>query len=387
MTQYKITSGGNVLDGRHEAGDHELNDAALKSLDVENFTRKQIIDDYRKDFVEDYNHKQEIKKTEHMKGQRAKEDYVRMCQDNSAKEIQNEQKFKQKFIDINKKQNHINKKFQETVLKDYSSRNCEKESITASKPAYYDKLEGEYNKYMNDKEIKMKSTWKFQKDRIHEKYKKLSKNPQSKTEMGLQSYGEYKKFESEQKKEKEENKERQSIYAGLLKNQVDIKKTGKVGLEVDKPNHVYLGKYKLNKNSSLPMIPGIHSDSSLTGIGPVDSYNIKFKGKGNRASYETLEGMNKTRNLLNSYKTTIPNSKFNSGMKLSRNTLRKSGLSTLESTDKGKSRYVTANNDLYSSMKGSPEYQNLKISNLSTRVNMSYLNPGVSDTFKTTFEF
>lgn len=59
--------------------------------------------------------------------------------DNTAKEIQNEKEFKQKFIDFDKKQSKFNERFRKTVLKDYSRRNRNKEMITSEKPAYYDK--------------------------------------------------------------------------------------------------------------------------------------------------------------------------------------------------------------------------------------------------------
>jgi len=102
MNQYKITNSNmKVLDGRPEALDHgnlwfylntkkklflivvnlsiELNDAALKSLDLEDFSKKKALDEYREGFKEDYNYKQQMKFTEKMKEQRDKEEYIKMC--------------------------------------------------------------------------------------------------------------------------------------------------------------------------------------------------------------------------------------------------------------------------------------------------------------------
>lgn len=57
----------------------ELNDAALKSLDLEDFSKKKALDEYREGFKEDYNYKQQMKFTEKMKEQRDKEEYIKMC--------------------------------------------------------------------------------------------------------------------------------------------------------------------------------------------------------------------------------------------------------------------------------------------------------------------
>ena len=162
----------------------------------------------------------------------------------------------------------------------------------------------------------MQSTWKFQKDKIDQKYRDLYNNSQRQTKKGEESYKELQKFHNEQKRQKEENKIRQGEYAHLLKTQVDIKNNGNKPHESDKPNHVYLGKYKLHRNSSLPMIPGIHSDSSLTGVRDLDTYNMKIKGP--RGSIDLLKGANKAKNLLDSYKSTAPSLKHtNSAMRIS----------------------------------------------------------------------
>ena len=241
--------------------------------------------------------------------------------DNSAKELKNEQDFKQKFVDFDEKQSKVNEKFRNTVLKDYSRRNKHKEQITSEKPAYYDKLEGEYEHYMSDKADRMKSAWQFQKNRIEQKYKEVSGVPHEKTKMGRESFQQFQQYKEEQKRALESNRKRQNQYAELLKSQVNLKNTGKIIPQSDKPNHVYLGKYKLHKNSSLPMIPGIHSDSSLTGVGLLDTYNHKFKGT--RVSQGNLEGRNKTRNLLDSFKSGIPNNKHSiSGIKQSSKNLK-----------------------------------------------------------------
>ena len=56
----------------------ELNDAALKSLDLENYTKKKILDDYRKELAEEYTQIQQIKNSDKVKKQREKEDYIKM---------------------------------------------------------------------------------------------------------------------------------------------------------------------------------------------------------------------------------------------------------------------------------------------------------------------
>ena len=56
----------------------ELNDAALKSLDLENYTKKKILDDYRKELAEEYTQIQQIKNSNKVKKQREKEDYIKM---------------------------------------------------------------------------------------------------------------------------------------------------------------------------------------------------------------------------------------------------------------------------------------------------------------------
>mmetsp|Transcript_12264 Transcript_12264/g.12300 ORF Transcript_12264/g.12300 Transcript_12264/m.12300 type:complete len:344 (-) Transcript_12264:22-1053(-) len=327
----------------------------------------------------------QIQMTEKIKGERDRQEYIRMCNENSAKEIQNEKNFKQKFIDFDQKQTQINNKFQQTVLKDYSRRNKHKDAITNNKPAYYDRIEGEYYNYLTDKSNRMRSAWQFQKDKIEQKYNEVSRIPEMKTKMGDSSYKKFQEYQEEQKKMRLDNKNMQTQYAGLLKTQVDIKKDSKKVSEADKPNNIFIGKYKLHRNSSLPMIPGIHSNSSLTGVGDLDSFTNKFKGS--RVPQEALEENRRTRNLLNSYKTSIPNAKLGkSALKNSRNTLRKSGLSTLGST--GNNRYSTFDgNSLHkvntktTSVNQYPPGQNFNRSNVE-----GHINHRVTDTFRSTLE-
>jgi hypothetical protein len=200
--------------------------------------------------------------------------------DNSAIEEQNEADFKQKFIDINAKQSNYGQKFSDVVLTDYSRRMKHIDSITENKPAYYDRIENEQNHYLNDKANKQKSAYEFQKSSIDNKYRQMFDNTNSKTMMGEQSYQEYLKYKGEVQKQKEDKIRGQSAYANILKTQVkfhdDVKKDPNKHIQ----GQVYLGKYKLKNNSSMPMIPGISSVSALNGLSPVKNYNMKFKGMG-----------------------------------------------------------------------------------------------------------
>jgi hypothetical protein len=200
--------------------------------------------------------------------------------DNSAIEEQNEANFKQKFIDINAKQSNFGQKFSDVVLTDYSRRKKQIDAITENKPAYYDRIENEQNHYLNDKANRLKSTWQFQKSSIDNKYRQMLDNTNSKTMMGEQSYQEYLKYQGEVQKQKEDNKRGQSEYANLLKTQVKFHNGVKQDPNKDIQGQVYLGKYKLKNNSSMPMIPGISSVSALNGLSPVKNYNMKFKGMG-----------------------------------------------------------------------------------------------------------
>ena len=171
-----------------------------------------------------------------------------------------------------------NKKFAETVLTDYSRRRRHKEAITDNKPAYYDKLQNDFQSYLGDKESRIKDAWEFQKSRIDQKYREMNQVPTLKTKMGEESYQHFQKYQEEVAKSKSDMKDRQSTYAQMLKQQVNLKKDALKKPELDKMNTTYLGKYKLSRNASLPMIPGIHSTSSLTGMNPLQSYTHKFKG-------------------------------------------------------------------------------------------------------------
>jgi hypothetical protein len=200
--------------------------------------------------------------------------------DNSAIEEQNEANFKQKFIDINAKQSNFGKKFSDVVLTDYSRRKKQIDAITENKPAYYDRIENEQNHYLNDKANRLKSTWQFQKSSIDNKYRQMLDNTNNKTMMGEQSYQEFLKYQGEVQKQKDDNKRGQSEYANLLKTQVKFHNVVKQDPNKDIQGQVYLGKYKLKNNSSMPMIPGISSVSALNGLSPVKNYNMKFKGMG-----------------------------------------------------------------------------------------------------------
>lgn len=80
------------------------------------------------------------------------------------------------------------------------------------------------------------------------------------TKRGEESYKEFQRFKEHEQRIKEEFKNHQSQYADFLRGQVRNKNDQtKFEEESHKPNHIYLGKYKLHRNSSLPMVPGINS--------------------------------------------------------------------------------------------------------------------------------
>lgn len=51
----------------------------MKSLDLEKFSKKQKLDEFREGFEEDFKNKQQVKYIWKVKAQRDKEDYIRMC--------------------------------------------------------------------------------------------------------------------------------------------------------------------------------------------------------------------------------------------------------------------------------------------------------------------
>ena len=106
--------------------------------------------------------------------------------------------------------------------------------------------------YMNSKK----------KDRVNEKYKELSNKAIIITKRGEMSEQELQRYREEILKEKMENKQRQSQYADFLTTQVKSKKWEDRSIENEDMN-VSLGKYKLGRNSSVPMVPGISSVSTL----------------------------------------------------------------------------------------------------------------------------
>lgn len=296
-------------------------DAASKSLDVEKYSKAQILDEYRKEFAEDVNHKNKIKESEMIKAQRDKESYVQMCNgnyddnyfnlDNSAKEEKNEADFKQKFRDIDAKQSQYNKKFSDTVLTDYSRRRRHNDAITQNKPAYYDIIENQQTHYKEDKAKWQKSAYEFQKNSIDQKYRQMLENTYNKTKNGEQSYQEYLKYQTELQKQKEENRTRQGEYANVLKTQLKLNNVIKQDPNKQLPGQVFLGNYKVKNTSSMPMIPGISSVSALNGLSPVKNYSIKFKGLGPKKSLmnSSMDAIN-TKTLLDYYNGKLPNNKL-----------------------------------------------------------------------------
>lgn len=221
--------------------------------------------EYREGLNQDYGNKQQMKHMEDVKAYESKNEYKRLCNgrynrvyidiENAEREIKNEHDFKQKFIDYDSKQQKINKKFADTVLKDQSRRRRKKEAITDNQPSYVDKLAGETQKYLETKQQKLKSAYQFQKDRIMEKYKKLADLSSNKTKMGENSYKEFQKFKEAENSLKKDRKEKQSEYGKYLKGQMSIRDNQ----EGNRSQLVV--NTKLNRNSSLPMVPGINSSS------------------------------------------------------------------------------------------------------------------------------
>ena len=138
----------------------------------------------------------------------------------------------------------------------------QKDAITQDKPSYIDRLSDDSSKYLSNRTEQMKNVYEFQKDRINEKYKQLSTKASTVTKMGEMSEQELEKFRNQVFMEKLENKQRQSDYAQFLTTQVKSKKWEDKSLENEDMN-ASLGKYKLSRNSSVPMIPGISNASSL----------------------------------------------------------------------------------------------------------------------------
>jgi hypothetical protein len=299
----------------------DLMDAASRSLDVEKYSKAQMLNEYRKDFAEDVNHKNKIKESEMIKAQRDKESYVQMCNGrcskgyynlaNSAKEEKNEEDFKQKFRDIDARQSQYNKKFSDTVLTDYSRRKRHNDAITQNKPAYYDIIENEQTHYLDDKANRQRSAWQFQKNSIDQKYRQMLEDTSNKTKNGEQSYQEYLKYQSELQKQKEENRARQGEYANVLKTQVKFNNIIKQDPNKEIQGQVFLGKYKVKNNSSMPMIPGISSVSALNGLSPTKNFSLKFKGLGPKKSImnSSMDAIN-TKTLLDYYNGKLPNNKL-----------------------------------------------------------------------------
>lgn len=223
-------------------------------------------------------------------------------------------------------------------MKEESERNHQRDAIMDHKPAYYDMIEAEQNQYYLNKQHKLKSAWRFQKDRIDEKYKQISMEAVNKTKRGEESWKEYLKYKDYLNQEKAENKYKQSNYYQFLKSQVDMKENKNQANNAS-PN-VFLGAYKVKNSSKMPMVPGINNSSNL-----IDKNYKANAFRHHRLSYDQLPntmdlvGAYKTRNSLQNYKTLAPNadakypvqSKFLS--LISGTALRKSGLSTLGSTD------------------------------------------------------
>ena len=208
-----------------------------------------------------------------MKTSEGKNEYISMCNgketnlmalDNASREIQNEMNYKQKFIDIDNKQSQINQRFEKNVLTEEIDRVKHKETIMKDKPSYIDKLTDTSTQYLSNRKDQLKSVYEFQKDRINEKYKELSTKASTITKMGEMSEQELQKYRDEQLMAKMDNKQRQSSYADFLTTQVKSKKWDDKSNENQDMN-MSIGKYKVSRNSSVPMVPGI---SSVTKISP-----------------------------------------------------------------------------------------------------------------------
>lgn len=315
-------------------------------MDWERYAKQQQLKDYRNGFKQDYDHKLQLKYLEELKRQQDREEYLRLCSgkhylnhlsiwshisinlcilvsvtltyeisENARREIKNEEDYKQKFVNFDAKTSKYQEKFSETVLKDQSQRRRHKEAITDQKPSYIDKLNEEQERYFQDKQGKLKSAYRFQKDRIDSKYRQLNQTSLNKTKMGEQSYEEFRRFKEDEERQKQEARARQSDYANALKYQVHIKENRNTINDEDVKNDTYLGKYKLHKNSSLPMIPGINSVTSFAGKGWQTN---QARLRHHRLSHERLPSTldmaspDLTRNKLLAYKNSIPDLKQSS---------------------------------------------------------------------------
>lgn len=170
--------------------------------------------------------------------------------------------FKQKFVDIDSKQAQYNQRFEQSVIPDQIERVKQKEAITQDKPSYIDRLSDDSSKYLSNRTEQMKNVYEFQKDRINQKYKQLATKASVVTKMGEMSEQELQKYRDQLAMEKMENRQRQTDYAQFLTTQVKSKKWEDKSLENDDVN-ASPGKYKISRNSSVPMIPGISSVSNL----------------------------------------------------------------------------------------------------------------------------
>jgi hypothetical protein len=57
----------------------DLNDAAIKSLDLENYKKNKKLNDYRTEFLQDYSNKQQLRDVDKARHVEGRQEYLRLC--------------------------------------------------------------------------------------------------------------------------------------------------------------------------------------------------------------------------------------------------------------------------------------------------------------------
>mmetsp|Transcript_10760 Transcript_10760/g.12093 ORF Transcript_10760/g.12093 Transcript_10760/m.12093 type:complete len:250 (-) Transcript_10760:16-765(-) len=219
------------------------------------------------------------------------------------------------------------------------------------------------SKYFADRQQQIKSAFEFQKERINERYREISEKSTNVTKKGEMSALEFYKMKEDEWQQRRDSKVRKSQYADILKSQMGTKERRDLRDALDETDNISMGRYKLCRNSSVPMVPGISSKSTLIPknlqnanpdhfrrrsknmldeLNAKSNYQLQHDGL---PSSEELNGINKTRNrnTFEIFRSSVPNLNKKLDNDNSRNTLRMSGLSTLHSNTNEKLQTLKSN--------------------------------------------
>jgi hypothetical protein len=234
---------------------------ARQSLFNETSQRKQILDRFKNEFKEDYDQRIKYIANQKMEKTKQQQEYQKLFQENTDREIANEMAYRKRFQDFSVKHAKKDRDFYNIINEHDFKRDLDVRKITGvDKMSFYDYYdERERDKKRKTDELKEHS-YKSMKTKIDENQRNVQEMGRKRREEAQKSAAELQKYLEDERQRKINEKAMQNQYKNILESQVKFKHQID-DIDNKNLNIVNSESSKATRMGEMCMVPGINSVS------------------------------------------------------------------------------------------------------------------------------